>query len=504
MPFPLLPRLGPDESIDAAAHERGRRAMVQDAAWASLVGALYGGVILVGFALELGASPFVIGLIGAIPFLAQLGQIPAIVLIERVRERRRIAVIVVAAARLLILALAILPWLDEGRSRLPLLVGAQVAITFFGSFAACSINSWFHQLLAGKDLGALYAQRLFWSTVLASLGGVAAGNLIEHWQWGERLHAYSVSFAAAGVAGFIGLRALTRVPEPAMERTGPPSPILRLLVSPLADLNFRRLIVFMASWNFASNLAAPFLTVYLLKQQGYGLGTVTAMWAASQVANALTLFSWGRISDRLSNKGILATALPAYFGCLIALPMTALPEKHALTLPLLWVIHIAMGMASGGIGLATGNIGLKLAPQGRGTAYLATVSLAGSISAGLAALTGGSLATWFAARELTLRLDWSSPLRSAELAVMQFRHWEFLFAISFLLGFYVMHALSRVQEGTEVSERTVMRNFAMETARNLDQVASTVSTSLSGLVPLGRLFDRRKARRNDACSPAQT
>jgi hypothetical protein len=502
MPLPLLPKLGPDAGIDDAAHARGRRAMVQDAAWASLVGALYGGVILVGFALELGASPFVIGLIGAIPFLAQLGQLPAIVLIERLRARRRLAVTVVAAARVIILALALLPWLDEGRSRLGLLVGAQVAITVLGSFAACSINSWFHQLLAGQDLGALYARRLFWSTVLASLGGVAAGNLVEHWSWGERLHAYSVSFAAAGIAGFIGLRALTRVPEPAMERTGPPLPILHMLCSPLADLNFRRLIVFMASWNFASNLAAPFLTVYLLKQQGYGMGTVTAMWAASQVANALTLFSWGKISDTLSNKGILATALPAYFGCLIALPMTALPEKHALTLPLLWLIHIVMGMASGGIGLATGNIGLKLAPQGRGTAYLATVSLAGSIAAGLAALTGGTLASWFQARQLTVSVDWSSPLQSTGFAVMQFQHWEFLFALSFFLGFYVMHALSRVQEGTEVSERTIMRNFALETARSFDQIASTVSTSLSGLAPIGRLFDRRKARRNAACSPS--
>jgi MFS family permease len=504
MSFPLLPKLGPDLHIDAAAHERGRRAMVQDAAWASLVGALYGGVILVGFALELGASPFVIGLIGAIPFLAQLGQLPAIILIERLRARRRIAVAVVAAARIIILSLAVLPWLDDGRSRLALLVGAQVAITFFGSFAACAINSWFHQLLGGKDLGALYAQRLFWSTVLASIGGVAAGNLIEHWAWGERLHAYSVSFAAAGVAGFIGLRALTRIPEPAMERTGPPLPILHMLVSPLADLNFRRLIIFMASWNFASNLAAPFLTVYLLTQQGYGLGTVTAMWAVSMIANALTLFSWGRISDRLSNKGILATALPAYFGCLIALPMTALPEKHVLTLPLLWLIHMVMGMASGGIGLATGNIGLKLAPQGRGTAYLASVSLAGSMAAGLAALSGGTLASWFEARELSVNINWASPLANTGFAVMHFQHWEFLFALSFVLGFYVMHALSRIQEGTEVSERTVMRNFALETGRNLDQIASTVSTSLSGLVPIGRLFDRRKARRNEACSPAQS
>jgi MFS family permease len=491
-------RLRPDEHVTKEDIARGQSAMVQDAAWASLVGALYGGVILVGFALELGASPFIIGLLAAIPFLAQLGQLPAIVLIERVRERRKIAVIVVAAARVLILMLALLPWLPDDNARLAALVGAQVAITAFGSFAACSINSWFHQLLAGQGLGALYAQRLFWSTVLASLGALAAGHLIEHWPFDERLEAYSACFVAAGIAGFIGVGALARVPEPPMQRTGPPVPILTMLLEPFGNRNFRRLITFMASWNFASNLAAPFLTVYLLKQQGYGLGVVTAMWAASQVANALTLYSWGRISDQLSNKAILATALPAYFGCLIALPMSALPEQHALTLPMLWVIHVIMGTASGGIGLAAGNIGLKLAPQGQGTAYLAAVSLAGSMAAGVSALLGGALATWFAARQLSLHIQWSSPARTTGFVALQFAHWEFLFAIAFALGMYVLHALSRVEEGTEVSERTVMRNLALETGRTVDQVLSTAASSLASLFPLGRLFDRRKRDRAEA------
>src|SRR4051812_40904476 len=109
----LVSRLRPDPQVDAEALSRGKSAMVQDAAWASLVGALYGGVILVGFALELGASPFVIGVIGAVPFLAQLGQLPAIALIERLRERRKIAVIVVTGARFLILSLALLPLLPS-------------------------------------------------------------------------------------------------------------------------------------------------------------------------------------------------------------------------------------------------------------------------------------------------------------------------------------------------------------------------------------------------------
>ena len=274
-----------------------------------------------------------------------------------------------------------------------------------------------------------------------------------------------------------------------------PLPVAAMIRAPFRDANFRRVIVFMGSWNFASNMAAPFITVYLMRQMGYPLGTVTTLWVTSQVANALTLYLWGRLSDRLSNKAILAVALPAYFGCLMGLPFTAIPEQHVLTLPLIYFIHFVMGSASGGIGLATGNLGLKLAPQGQGTAYLATVSLIGSLSGGAAAMAGGGLADWFAARELVLNLNWSSPVRSAALTVLQFRHWEFLFAVSFAMGFYVMHALSRIREGREHSERQVIQQFAAEAVRSLDQLSPIEGLRAAILFPFGRLVERRRQPR---------
>ena len=38
---------------------------------------------------------------------------------------------------------------------------------------------------------------------------------------------------------------------------------LSLLTTPLRDSNFRHLVLFLSSWNFAVNLAAPFFTVYM-------------------------------------------------------------------------------------------------------------------------------------------------------------------------------------------------------------------------------------------------
>jgi MFS family permease len=488
-------RLRPDPVVTSEELARGKRALVKDAAWASLVGALYGGVILVGFALELGATPFIIGLLAAIPFLAQLAQLPAIALVERIRQRRKIAVTAVTLSRTLILSLALIPFIGDAPKQLAALIVAQLAITLLGSVGGCSLNSWMHQLLHNQPLGDLFSRRLFWSTVLASLGALIAGQMVQHWPFGERLQAYSVAFALAGAAGYVSTHYLASVPEPQMSPRGAPLPVLAMIRSPLRDVDFRRVIIFMGSWNFASNLAAPFITVYLLRQLGYPMGTVTTLWIASQVANALTMYLWGRLSDQLSNKAILAVALPAYFGCLVALPFTAIPTMHALTLPLLYLIHLVMGAAAGGIGLATGNLGLKLAPQGQGTAYLANVSLIGSLAGGMAALLGGALADWFAARELAVYFHWMSPDSSEAVTVLQFQHWEFLFGISFVLGAYVLHALSRIKEGHEISERVVMQHLAAEAARSLDQLSPIEGLRAALLFPLGRLRERRRQPR---------
>lgn len=68
----------------------------------------------------------------------------------------------------------------------------------------------------------------------------------------------------------------------------------------------------------------------------------------------------------------------AYFSMEVGLE-PAMPEKHMFTFPLLIIIHIFMGISMAGVTLASGNIGLKLAPKGGATAYLAANSLVNSL-----------------------------------------------------------------------------------------------------------------------------
>jgi hypothetical protein len=91
-------------------------------------------------------------------------------------------------------------------------------------------------------------------------------------------------------------------------------------------------------------------------------------------------------------------------------------------------------------------------------------------------------------------MRWVSPERTAEVSVLSFTHYEFLFALSAAIGLYVMHALSRIREGAEVSERLVMQEFALEAMRTVNQLSS-VGGVLGSLVPFQRLTERRMRRR---------
>jgi MFS family permease len=486
--------LRPDPVVSAAELAAGKRALVYDAAWASVSGALSGGVALVAFALALGARPLEIGLLAAIPFIAQAAQLPAIGIVERMRQRKKIGVIALTLARVLILFLAVLPFLPGTGLQLPLLIVGQLAIASLVSFGSCAVNSWFHQLLPAEGLGAFFAKRLLVATVLACVATLAAGVLIDHDPHSDHMRAYAVLFVCAGLAGFASSVFLARTPEPLMHDAGPRASLLSKLRAPFRDHNFRSVLVLLGAWNLASNMAAPFLTVYLIQQLGYGLSTVTTLWVTSQTANALTLYLWGRLSDRLSNKAILAVALPGFFFCTLALDFTRVGSPYGLQLLLLYVVHIFMGAAGGGIGLATGNLGLKLAPQGQGTPYLAAIGLVSAVAGGIAPIAAGAIAQWLQESQLSIVVRWVSPWRTGEVSVLRFAHLEFLFALSALLGLYVMHALSRVREGNEISERLVMQELGLEALRTVNHLSS-IGGVLGSLFPFQRLAERRRFAR---------
>jgi len=102
--------LAPQSAIGDEELERGLRRLIIEALFSNTTAALTTGVVLTAFALHLGANNATIGLLAALPFLAQLAQVPAIALVERIRQRKRIAVLSSVAGRSMLAVMAFAPF----------------------------------------------------------------------------------------------------------------------------------------------------------------------------------------------------------------------------------------------------------------------------------------------------------------------------------------------------------------------------------------------------------
>jgi MFS family permease len=326
------------------------------------------------------------------------------------------------------------------------------------SAAAPAWNSLLRDLIPMGRLGRVFALRTMLGNGLALPAMLAGGYMVDWWsaRWpGAELYAYSSLFLLGLGFGLAGVVTIARLPEPTM-MSGGGGGLLDLLAEPFRDRNYRRFLVFVATWGTAVNLATPFFATYMLQRLGLPVSTVTTLAVTAQVANLLFLSLWGRLADRFSNKAVIATCAPLYLLAFAAWAFTATPQPHAFTMALLVSIHVASGVATAGIGLPIGNLGLKLSPPGLAHAYVTLAGVTGALSGTIAPLIGGALADFFAARELTLRLAWAEPTRHFEFYALRLEALDFLFLLAAAVGVYGLSRLARVEETGDVTERTVM------------------------------------------------
>jgi MFS family permease len=454
--------------------ERASRLVLYDALSHEAMGALTTGVFLVGFAVAIGASNFAIGVLAAIPFLAQLLQIPAVALVERWRSRRGISVWASGMGRVFLLGSAAAPLLGPEAGVIAL-IGALAVHQGTAAISGCAWNSWMRDLVPPAEYGRFFGRRTAATTavsiVMAFLGGLAVDAWKNHVPANPAL-GYSCLFAVSALIGLFGVYLLHITPERPMPELREPPHLLKLLASPFRDRNFRRLIVFLSSWNFAVNLAAPFFTVYMLKTLGYDMTMIIALTIVSQLSNLAALNIWGTLIDRFSNKAVLGISAPLFLACMLAWTFTGLPWAQPILLYLIGAIHVLMGIATAGVALASGNIAMKLSPEGEATAYLAANSVVTSTFAAAAPIIGGYGADFFATHQLALAFTWTGGGQDVTVQVLKFQSWTFLFGLAFVLGLYSMHRLYFVEETGRTSDHVVLRHLLLEVRRSVQSLSS--------------------------------
>jgi MFS family permease len=506
--MPLLQRFQPQPHVAPHELERGLRYLTYDGIAAQVMGTLTGGPFLVAFALLLGASNLTIGVISALQPLTQLLQIPTIYLVERVGYRKLLVVVALTLSRLFCFVLIALPYWFTEQHRMTVLLVALLGFFGFGTVSGVAWNPWVRDLIPESRLGSYMAERLAVLTGVAALLSLAAAFGVDLFksEYGE-LGVYSVYFGIGGLVGLVGVYCITQVPEPTLHHN-PNISIMRLMAEPIRDRNFRQLLIFLGSWSFAVNFAAPFFTVYLLKRLQLDMTVVIALAVLSQAVNVLFFRLWGRLAERFSYKSVLVEAGPLFIITFILWPLTSFGNWAFITLPALIFIYALTGISTAGVQLCTGNLAMKLAPRGRATAYLAVNALVSGIAAVIAPILGGLTATFFEGEEIVFALYWRSELAETdvEFVPMTLRGLDFVFLLAFVFGLYALHRLLAIREQGEVDKGTVMPEFQAQVRKAFDNVSSAAGVRELFSFPYSRLidlFNRRKTKRG-ADAPRQS
>ncbi len=442
----------------------GLKYILRDGVTSQIMITLTSGTFLTAFALSLGASNLLIGIMASIPAIANLIQIPAVYIVEKYRDRRKISMLSSAFSRSFILLIALLPCLVNFNLGITFFILFLIFQSIFSSIGGCSWNSWMRDMIPVEVLGSFFSRRMRLATLSTIPIALMAGFFIDFWSNSYpdlSIFSYSIIFFFGYLSGIIGVYYISKIPEPGMLLKAE-SNILKLFSQPLRDANYRNLIKFLGSWNFAVNLAAPFFTVYMLKRLDLNMSIIIIFMVLGQLMTFIFLHFWGEISDKFSNKSVLQFCGPLFILSILGWTFTTLPEKYFLTIPLLVIVHATMGVSAAGVSLASGNITLKLVPEGNSTAYLALSSIINSITAAIAPIIGGLFADFFEKRELALTLEWISPENTLLFETFNLKSWDFFFFLAFLIGLYSLHSLAVVKEGEETGKKIIFNELFLE------------------------------------------
>ena len=342
--------------------------------------------VLTAWALYLDAPRWTIGLLGALPFLAQLLQVPAAYVVAHF-GLRRVAIVAVSTSRFVYLPLAVLPVLPIGTSaRVAVLAAVAAVAAVLNAVGGNAWMSWMGELVPSRVRARYLGRRTAFCTAGGAVASLLAGAALDASRragcMGGSLVAIAVVIVAAGVLCAV---LLGRMHDPGPDGA-PPTMRWADAAVPLADPSGRRALVYQVAWGAASGLATGFCALYMVEELHLGFLGATLHAAAFALSRTFAAPLWGRAIDRVGARPVLV---------LTAIGLALTSSIWAVVTPsLVWLLAVdalASGALDAGQLLGLMDLPLRIAPRAKRPFYLATLAMGGGLAFAAAAAVGGAL-----------------------------------------------------------------------------------------------------------------
>jgi len=359
--------------------------------------------VLTAWALYLGASPFTIGLLVALPLAAQVLQVPGAWLTLTFGPKA-VAIAAIGASRLLWLPMVALPFVGlPTETALHVLVGVVALAAVFGVIGNNAWTAWIGELVPGAIRGRFFSRRTVYISIastVASLGAAGALDGLGARGWvGPTLGGLA---AIACIAGLLSLYLLHRQHDPARAHA-PERPDWRVLIRVARAPQAWPFLRYLMAWNSAVALSASFFSLHMLVnlQTGFALAALHGVGVAT--VRIISAPLWGRAVDRLGARPVLV---------LCSFGIASVPAIWLFVTPaFLWPLALEAALAGalwGGHGIAAMDLTVKLSPGPERPFYLAMFAAASGLGFAVAAALAGLVASHLPVRFELLGEAWTN------------------------------------------------------------------------------------------------
>jgi hypothetical protein len=349
---------------------------------ASVVGACSSGAVLTAWAAVLGASPFVLAALWALPYLAQLAQ-PCAAWLTHVVGPKRLAVVATTVSRQALWLLALLPLLPASTARRAL-VAAFAAMSVAGVLGNNAWTSWVAVMVPKRLRGRYFGARNARAALVGTVAAIGIGALLDRGAAsGRQARTLAWTSAAGAAAGLVCTFLMRRQHEPrgAPLRVAPPG-----VLAAFRERSVRSLLAFQLLWSASTGVAASLYSVHAIGALGLGVTGLAVYGTALAASRVIATPLWGRAIDRVGPRGVLVfSAMLSGIGSAIWVatgPGRAWPVA---------VDAVVSGVALGGIELAVFAMPLSLSAPAATPSVVGGVALVAGLAFGTASLGGGAV-----------------------------------------------------------------------------------------------------------------
>ncbi|MCX7927017.1 MAG: MFS transporter [Candidatus Omnitrophica bacterium] len=336
------------------------------------------------YALALKASVRQIGILNALPnFFAALMQLKSPDFTELQGSRKKVIVSFVLLHALMAVPIILIPYLFQDNAVTYLII----FVTFFTAFNAFAGPAWaslMSDYIPPKMRGRYFGWRNKMLGIVTIIAAFSAGTILQLFKK-DILKGFLVIFIIAFVSRLISWWFLTKMYEPPLRITKEDYFSFWDFIRRFHQSNFLKFVIFVAGLHFSVNVAAPFFSVFMLRDLKFNYLTYTVLVTTVTVAHIFTIDRWGRHAD--------------HFGNLKILKFTSL---FIASLPLWWIINhnpiylifiqILSGFAWSGFNLCAVNFIYDAVKPEKRTRCIAYFNFFSGVATCLGAVLGGYLA----------------------------------------------------------------------------------------------------------------